>query len=771
MAQPHTATGHAAFRATWWALSLVALVCAAYANSLAGPFVFDDQLAILDNPTLRSLSWTALVPPSGGGLTVEGRPVLNYSLALNHAISGYEVWSYHVVNLVIHAAAALVLFGVIRRTLHRIEVCAAHAAPLAFASAALWALHPLQTESVTYVVQRTESLMGLFYLLTLYCTLRGCAATRSGGWFASAVAACWLGMATKEVMVSAPLLVLLYDRTFIAGSFAAAWQRRQKLYVGLAASWLLLGFLVFASGNRGGTIGAAAGVTSWEYALCQSRALVRYLGLSAWPTPLIFDYGADFVKWFEVIPHAALDLSLLALTFVALWRWPALGFVGLWFFAILAPTSSVVGGTRQMLAEHRMYLSLAAVSVLSVVGLYRWLGRRSWLVWAAAAVAFGLSTAARNRDYRNELAIYADTVAKRPANPFARNNYGTALVVAGRIDAAAEQFAAAIRLLPDFAQGHNNLAGAYFRLGRPQDCVTQAAIAVRLQPDYAEAHANLGTAQLRLGNPTAAVAHFGTALRLKPDFADAHANLGAALAQAGRGDEAIARFETTLRLKPNHQDAHYSLGVVLQQAGRLAEAIRHYEAALRVRANYAEAHSNFSLALLQTRRAPEALAHAEAAVQLKPDFADARCNLALVLVELRRLPDAIREFETALRLNAHLVDARFRLGNALCDAGRPADAIPHYTLVAQARPRDPEVHNNLGSALFQGTERIDEAVALFRTAVQLRPDYAAAHCNLGVALVYQRKNLEARPHFEETLRLDPNNTEAAKHLARLQSRR
>src|ERR1035438_6675615 len=237
----------------WVAAGLIALaVLAAYANSFSGAFVLDDASSIAGNPTIRHL-WPLggpLSPPHGRGLTVDGRPILNISLAINYALSGIHPWSYHALNLLIHGLAGLTLFGVVRRTLDRLGM-PADSALLALCAAFLWTLHPLQTESVTYVIQRAESLMGLFYLLTLYCfiryadrTPRSDASSNAGKtapvlWAVFSVLACLLGMATKEVMVTAPVMVFLYDRTFFSGSFAQAWRRHRRLYAGLACTWLL----------------------------------------------------------------------------------------------------------------------------------------------------------------------------------------------------------------------------------------------------------------------------------------------------------------------------------------------------------------------------------------------------------------------------------------------------------------------------------------------------------------------------------------------------
>ena len=614
------------------AVLLVAAVLCAYANSFSTPFVFDDHLAIVENPTIRRLTWAAFSPPHGQGLTVEGRPLLNFSLALNYAISGADVWSYHATNIAIHLLAALTLFGLVRLTLSGVEgrtPIAPNSQPLtlnsttgiAFAIALLWAVHPLQTESVTYLVQRTESLMGLFYLLTLYAFARGTTCHLLGdiqklspsaqntivhpsgdkgldgghtGWLLLSIAACALGMTTKEVMVSAPLMVLLYDRTFVAGSFRAAWRQRRSLYLGLAATWVLLGFLLLGAGNRGGTIGASAGVTWWQYAMCQSRAIVHYLQLAVWPAPLIFDYGADFVTFGEIVPYAILDAVLLGLTVFAVWRKPALGFLGAWFFVILAPTSSVVGGTRQMLAEHRMYLSLAAVVVLVVLGLHAWLGRRGWLICAGLGVALTVATARRNLDYQSELSLYADTVAKRPNNVHARYNLGKALAEAGQLDDALVQDTEAVRLKPDLVSARYNLANALSSRGRFAEAIAHYEAAVRLKPDYAKAHFNLGNALLQQNRKAEAAEHYRAAVRAEPAYVEARDNLGSVLLDLGQLPEAEEQFQQVLRLNPNQVETHCNLGAVYFLQGKLAASATEYERALQLNPRFAPAREGLA---------------------------------------------------------------------------------------------------------------------------------------------------------------------------------
>ena len=229
------------------ALAVAAIVCLgalAYANSFAGRFIFDDR-AILEDISIRQLwpPWTAMLSP-----TNVARPVVGLTFAINYAISGLEVWSYHLVNLLIHLLAALALFGIVRRALVSERLRGRFGAAsvwLAAAVAVIWAVHPLQTQAVTYIVQRGESLMGLMYLATLYAVIRA-AETASRRWIVAAVISCAIGMATKPVMATAPIIALLFDVIFVAGSLKVALRRRWGLYAALAATWGIMAATIAA---------------------------------------------------------------------------------------------------------------------------------------------------------------------------------------------------------------------------------------------------------------------------------------------------------------------------------------------------------------------------------------------------------------------------------------------------------------------------------------------------------------------------------------------
>ncbi|HTB79396.1 MAG TPA: tetratricopeptide repeat protein [Opitutaceae bacterium] len=601
---------------------LVLLTIAAYSDSFRVPFFFDDRPAILRNATIRQL-WPigdVLQPPPTGG--VSGRPIINLSLALNYAVSGMSVPGYHLTNLAIHLCAGLTLFGIVRRTLRRIaparrpgtnprDVNPAASDFPALAVAGLWLLHPLQTETVTCIVQRTESIVSLFYLLTLYCFIRGAenpgaaapgekavnpgsGSGRRVGWHALAVLACLLGMGSKEVMVSAPLMVLLYDRTFLSGSFRAAWHRHGATYLGLAGTWLLLaGLVVHSGGSRGNAAGFGLGVTPWSYAFTQCEAVVHYLRLAFWPYPLVVDYGGRIVPGLgPVLPQAVLLLALLGLTLYALWRRPAAGFFGAWFFGILAPSSSIVPLVSQTMAEHRMYLPLAAVIAGTVMGIDVFARRASRWIFCALILVLGLLTYERNQDYRSEVTIWTDTVARCPGNLRARNELGNALVDAGRSAEAIEQYEAAMQLAPDDPGTRYNLGLALARTGRMDEAIKRYTEALRINPLLAEAHNGLGNALVATGQTGPAMSHYREAIRLKPAYAEAHYNLGVAFFQTGQLDQSRACFEEAVRLDPGYAEAHNNLGSALFLLGRREEAIAQYEEALRLAPNYTDARNN-----------------------------------------------------------------------------------------------------------------------------------------------------------------------------------
>ncbi|HVM61547.1 MAG TPA: tetratricopeptide repeat protein [Verrucomicrobiae bacterium] len=522
---------------------IVAAALLAYANSLHGPMIFDDIPAIQRNPSIHQF-WPLSVPLATiPASAIHSRPIANFSLAINYALGGLDPMGYHIVNLILHVLTALLLFNVVRRTLALPrfgEPLRGSATGIALTVALIWSVHPLATNVVTYIIQRTEGLMALFYLLTLYCVIRGATLPRATPWHVAAVIACALGMGTKEVMVSAPLVVLLYDYSFLSQSLRSAWRQRRLLHIALAATWLVViaGFFNtdFAVKRGGGDP-----FSTLQYLRTQSEVIVHYVKLSFWPSPLVLDY-LDWPIAHLSLPLVASCVAILATLAATAWALryrPALGFLGAFFFLILAPTSSFLPLWGEVAAERRMYLPLIPIIVVVVLGCHTavmaavtarrlTLPQCRWIASAAIAVLVAIlttATARRNDDYRSALAIWSDTAAKRPGNWRAFTELGTALAADGRPAEAVANYQRAVQLRPDYAMAWANWGVALGMEGKLDDAVTKLEKAIELNPRSAYAHYNLGLAFSKQGRPTLANAQFHEALRVDPSFTQARARL------------------------------------------------------------------------------------------------------------------------------------------------------------------------------------------------------------------------------------------------------
>jgi protein O-mannosyl-transferase len=538
--------------------------------------------------------------------------------------------------------------------------------------------------------------MGLFYLLVLYCFLRGVGSARAIFWYAASMLACLLGMASKEVMVSAPLMVLLYDRTFCAGSFREAWRRRYGFYLALAGTWLLLGWLVATTGHLGNTAGSSAGkFTWWSYLWTQPGVIAHYLRLALWPFGLCLDYGWPAVQTVdEVLFPVILVVGLLGLTAWALFRWPEWGFLGVWFFAILAPTSSFLP-LQDAAFEHRLYLPLAAIVTGVVAGGV--LAGRSYVRSASipslqahlvvgslavlACVALGVLTFYRNLDYRSDLSIWQDTAAKAPNSSRGHTSFGVALAARERYDEAIAQYQTALSINPDDVLAHNNLGAALIGRGLVDDAMAHYRKVLELQPDDVKAHSNLGVALVRKGRLDEAIVEYQKALELDSRIAELHGNLGNALARRGRLDEAIAEYEKALEIKPDDAKARYNLGGALCQQRRIPEAIAQWNELVRLQPDSAMALGQVAWVLASSpeasvRNGAKAVELAGRAAKLTGGRdAEVLDTLAAAYAEAGRFPEAVATAQQALPLatvqsNLTLVDSlRTQIG--LYQAGSP----------------------------------------------------------------------------------------------------
>jgi Flp pilus assembly protein TadD len=624
--------------------ALIVIVGAlAYSNSLAGPFISDDESSIVENPAIRSLGTVLLERKNS---PIAGRPVAGYSFAVNFLLDGLEVSGYHLVNVAIHIGCALLLFGIVRRTLLMPRLAAHYggaALSLALAVSLLWVVHPLNTEAVNYITQRTELLMALFYLTTLYAAIRDVAAAGGRGsrvWPTTAVAACALGMGCKESMVTAPLMVLLYDRIFVFNSIRDAVTRRWRLYGSLATTWLVLAYLILP-GPRASSAGFAAGVQPWVYLLNQAVIIGRYLRLVFWPADLAVHYGAPVALTLgSIFPQALLIFALLVITIVALLGItigglspkPAAGFLGAWFFVTLAPSSSFIPIATEVGAERRMYLPLMAVIALIVLGTYgaAALRRRlspavaTWLLIAAVA-ALSKATFARNMDYQSPLRLAESSLAHWPSDA-ARGALGSELQRANRDEEAIVELQLAARTDP---RSRYNLGVALFNNRRFQEAIDVLATLVSEYPMREEvpwARRLRGNAYIMLNQWANAIVELRLALSMSPHDEKSQTLLAAALngegielGTAGKHAEAAAAFRQALALDPDSASVRHNLATALLDSGDITGALAEAQRNIERHPADAPSYDLAGRALAMQGNVDAALVQLEQARRLKPD--------------------------------------------------------------------------------------------------------------------------------------------------------
>ncbi|GJQ27571.1 MAG: hypothetical protein HBSAPP02_26030 [Phycisphaerae bacterium] len=688
--------------APWQAGLLIALAGAGvYANSLNGPFVFDDQYSITENVYIRSLWPLREAVSAPYQSTVSGRPVVAYTLAINYALGGLDVRGYHLFNVLIHLASGLLLFGVVRRTLlaerfrERFE---RSATALAVVTALLWVVHPLQTESVTYVIQRVECMVSLFYLATLYCVVRAAASPRPLPWSAGAVICSALGMGCKEVMVTAPFVIFWYDVVLLSGGIRQTLARRGLTHLGIAATWLIL-FALIAGGPRSNTVGfGLQGLSPVDYARTQFGVLLKYLQLSIFPLHLCIDYAWPIARtWTDWVPQMCAVAMLLAGTIALLRRHPPIGLIAASFFIILSPTSSFVPIVDPAF-EHRMYLALAPLCALAVLGtheaLSKWAATRSAAARLAPSFAIGLvgiallalggRTIARNRDYATAERLWRSTLEIEPANPRAHLALGAVLLRQERHDEAIALYRGALEKDPRFVAGHYGMAQVLNALKRYDEALTHAEQAVKLDPKYPEANTVKGVLLTKLGRLDEAAAAFRRALELDNSHSEAHFYLACIYDEQRNIDAAIHHYRETLRIRPEHADALRQLADLLVKVNEPAEAIPLYRRNLFYAGESLRVLNGLANALSFTDRIEASIPYYERALALAPDEASVHFNYANTLARLGRWKDAIPHYEATLRIRPELVPAQQALARAQAalnaaasmPASAPADQAP-----------------------------------------------------------------------------------------------
>ena len=578
----------------WFALALTVAVAIAYAPALRAPFVMDDADTIA-----ASASWQSLP-----GSPTSGRPVVLATLGVNYAVNRAlgidqrrdpdgpnKAIGYRLFNVLVHLLTGALLFGVIRRAMREATIGAewrSAADGVAGAVCALWLLHPIQSEAINYIVQRSETMASLLYLGTLYASIRAWDADEGArlGWYALAVASCALGMLTKEIVISAPLAVMLYDRAFRLPTWRALFAPgagRGWFYTALWFAALGI-FAVIAVGARGDTAGF--GGISWDaYLYTQCWAIAHYLRLVVWPSPLAVDYGFSAIHGARGVAGAILLVAFAIATIVAWTRVPRFGwfaFCGSTFFIVLAPSSSIVPVTSEVAAERRIYLALAVVLLFAVLAAER-LRRRLRLALPKPAIAAGVgalaalltvTTAARSAVYETSESLWRSAVRATPHNPRALGNLGWALyrLPVPDLAAADSMYRRAMAADTTCHFGCLQFAAVLAKEGRLAEAepLLERELAIARGSGLPLTERALGLVLMKMGDDKRAVPYLEEVARQFPTM-NHIVVLGVAYLSAGRREDALSVFKGVARLDGGSvQMQHLS--------ARLTDAAPHPEA-------------------------------------------------------------------------------------------------------------------------------------------------------------------------------------------------
>ena len=588
-------------------LSLLAIVVILiYADTLTTPFIFDDLINIENNPHIRvpalsfeNLAWAGFNSPEGR------RPVANISFALNYYFNGLNLVGYHVVNILVHLACGIFLYFLAQATLQTPALRWRYEkfGWIPFFTAFIWLVHPLQTQSVAYIVQRMNSMAAMFYVLSMlfYVKFRLSKASRAK-WplLAGCVIAAFLAFGTKEITATLPLFIILYEWYFFQ-ELSAQWAKRNFILLGGVFLLFILIALVYLDYNPIAKIlrgYSTRDFTPLQRVLTESRVVIFYISLMLWPNPSRLNLDHDFSLSYSLLNPATtlmaitVIIGLIAFAILIARKEPLLSFGILWFFGNLVIESSIIG--LELVFEHRNYLPsmFAILAIVAMLFRYSKHALPAAIALSLVGALFCVWTLERNKVWADEITLYRDSAAKSPGKARPHNNLGAALSRKGFFPEAIEQYRAALRIKPDYSDAHYNLGYALARTGKLDEGIIHFREALRIEPNQVKYLNNLGVALSIKGNYSEAGDYFKKALKINPSDADVHNNIGMVYKNQGDPEAAMKQFSTAIELDPQNVGAINNLGVMLMENGQFEAARKRFARALEISPGYQEAQQN-----------------------------------------------------------------------------------------------------------------------------------------------------------------------------------
>lgn len=688
---------------------LVVICLAVYYPFFQNLFIWDDDKYLTDNPYLNDLDGLKQIWFDLRAMP-QYYPLVFTSFWIEHQIWALDPLGYHVDNVILHCLNSIILWRIL--TLLNIKG--------SWLVAALFAIHPVQVESVAWITERKNLLSGFFYFLSLYFFLRFYNPT-SGAKEDQKEKVSWALYAFSLFFFICALWSKTVACTLPAAILLIYWWKQNRLgktilltmtpyfTVGLGFAFLTIWLEKF----NVGAIGHEWDFSFWDRFLIAGRALWFYIEKLVWPFPIIFTYPRwaidDSIGWQYIYPLTFLSLifslwalrkkigrgPLTAILFFAGSLFPALG-----FFSVYPMKYSFV-------ADHFQYLPCIGIFAIFTSAVNKVLGEKtspaSFILATGFLLFLGNLTWSQGPVYKDALSLWQDTIKKNPSAWMAHNNLGKILMDHEKVEEATNHYKASIKA----------------------------------KPDYFLAHYNLGIALTKMENLEEALTHYRTAIKINSGYFVAYNNLADTLVKRGELEEAISHYRTAIRMKPDFALAHYSLGIALTKKGKLAEAISHYKTAIKIKPDYFLAHNNLGNTLTKIGKREEAIVHYRAAIKSNPDYFLAHFNIANALAKSNELEEAITHFRIAIKIKPDEAQAHNNLGISLAKKGGLEEAMIHFEIAIKVKPDFAMAHNNLGGT-FLMKRKVKEAITHFRTAIKIQPDYADAQKNLALALLKEK---------------------------------
>jgi protein O-mannosyl-transferase len=593
-------------------LIIVVLGILIYSNTFNAPFAYDDISNIINNSSIKDIHHII-----NSQTIYDNRLIGNLTFALNYQLHELNVAGYHIFNLLIHLLNALLVYWLVILTFKTPYVSAYLQKDVLKTSdpyrwiplftALLFVSHPVQTQAVTYIVQRFASLSTLFYLVSLvmYIKARGSDSSKRAGYafFAASILSAVLAMRTKEIAFTLPVMVFLYEFMFFPGDVKKRMRYLLVLLLLLLTMFIIpLSMMLTQSGSTGvkgidelTKMAGYAEVSRWDYLNTQFRVIVTYIRLLFLPIHQNLDYDyliygtfftpSVFLSFFILLGVFCWGIYLLYRSYKSdqsnrCW-YRLISFGIFWFFVTLSVESSIIP-IRDVIYEHRLYLPSVGffMAIMSGVGfLYdrpanqtNGVAKVFIPVMILMVIGLSLTAYARNFAWSDKVTLWEDVVKKSPDKIRPHYNLAEAYQEQGRLDDAVREYRTAINLRPDLVEPHFNLGLVYRKQGRFDDAVREYLMVIKLRPDFADAHTNLGAAYDRQRRFEDAVKEHQTAIKLVPDHVTAHYNLAVAYHHQGRFDDAIKEYQTAINLKPDYEEARKNLRMLYQERASLDDA-------------------------------------------------------------------------------------------------------------------------------------------------------------------------------------------------------